>query len=51
MKKPTKKVKKPKSFPLPLAWRSLFVSKTDPDGSYTGNPTDCSQPTQDADDL
>ena len=28
-----------------------FVSETDPEGSYTGNPTLLEQPEQDADDL
>ena len=31
--------------------KKLFVSKSDPDGMYTGNPTIDEQPTQDADDL
>lgn len=30
---------------------TLFESHTDPNGSYTGNPTDGGVPTQDADDL
>ncbi len=30
---------------------ALFESHTDPNGSYTGNPTDGGVPTQDADDL
>lgn len=29
----------------------LMLSDTDPDGSYTGVPTDDTQPVQDADDL
>ena len=28
-----------------------FVSGTDPEGSYTGNPTIVDEPEQDADDL
>jgi hypothetical protein len=31
--------------------KKLFTSKNDPDGMYTGNPTDGGKPTQDADDL
>ena len=31
--------------------KRAFTSKTDPDGSYTGNPADNNNPTQDADDL
>lgn len=30
---------------------NLFVSETDPEGSYTGNPTMLEEPEQDADDL
>ena len=31
--------------------KSLFASKNDPLGMYTGVPTDGGQPVQDADDL
>lgn len=31
--------------------KKMFTSKNDPNGTYTGNPTDGGQPTQDADDL
>ncbi len=30
---------------------NAFVSGTDPEGSYTGNPTIVDEPEQDADDL
>lgn len=31
--------------------KNAFKSKTDPDGSYTGNADNGEKPTQDADDL
>ena len=31
--------------------KNAFKSKTDPDGSYTGNAENGDKPTQDADDL